>query len=335
MPLRLACTVLFTLVLTEFVAAGQPPARTTMSDPSIRYRVPQQPYALIKRADIEAVIVDNSAVDDEVLPGHKAGLSGIGLLKHTARRKNVYLPLAGGLNSEFFYDGTMHGGMEPRGWPMELRVVDQYRVELYQKSTPHYALESCLRYQLLEEGVIEMTAEFIPHRPSFKHGYIGLFFASYIHQPESLDIHFKGYPLGRQSASHWIRSAAPVPKTDRPTGEGMRIHPATDDRRTFAHDAEYSCRFVYRTSQYRYSQPWFYGVSHGMALVQVFRPKDKIRMVQVPSGGGKGNPAWDFQYVISDYKVDQRYQLVMRLMYLPYESPEQLERAIAPYRSAF
>jgi hypothetical protein len=91
---------------------------------------------------------------------------------------------------------------------------------------------------------------------------------------------------------------------------------------------------VFNRSQYRYAEAWYYGVSHGMALVHVFRPKDRIRVSQSPSGGGNGNPAWDFQHLIPDYEVGRRYQMVVRAMYLPYESREQIERASEPHRTA-
>ena len=74
--------------------------------------------------------------------------------------------------------------------------------------------------------------------------------------------------------------------------------------------------------------------NRGMALVLMFRPQDHIRLSQSPSGGGKGNPAWDFQYFIQNYKVNDRYQIVMQAMYVPYESPRQIERASAPHREA-
>ena len=91
---------------------------------------------------------------------------------------------------------------------------------------------------------------------------------------------------------------------------------------------------VFNRSKFFYAQPWYYGVSHGMAFVQMFRPQDQIRLTQSPSGGGGGNPAWDFQWFIPDYKVGRLYRMVMRAQYLPYESPEQIERDTRDHRKA-
>ena len=48
---------------------------------------------------------------------------------------------------------------------------------------------------------------------------------------------------------------------------------------------------MFNRSSYGYTDPWYYGVIHGMALVLMFRPQDKIRMTQSPTGGDSGNPA--------------------------------------------
>jgi len=312
------------------VAAAEPPALTTLSDRSLAYRVPDKPYVILKRADIEAVVVDNRAVDDAVLRGHRAGYNGIGSLKHVRRQENLFVPAVAGLNFEHIHDGTIQERTvlyEPRNAPMELRLVDSFTAELYQKPTPHYGLESCTRYRLLDDGTIEMSVECIPRRADFKNGYVGLFWASYIHRPESLDIHFKGHPSDGPAAAGWIRGVTPAHGT-------LSTHLATGDRREFPHDPNFPMTLVFNLSKHRYAEPWYYGVSHGMALILMFRPKDEVRFSQSPSGGGPGNPAWDFQYLIPGYEVGKRYQLVMRAMYLPYESPEQVERASAPHRKA-
>ncbi|OHB68198.1 MAG: hypothetical protein A2Y77_17420 [Planctomycetes bacterium RBG_13_62_9] len=111
-------------------------------------------------------------------------------------------------------------------------------------------------------------------------------------------------------------------------------HLAFDDRREFPHDAEFPLSLVFNLSNWRYREPWYYGVSHGMAFVQMFRPRDQARLSQSPSGAGDGNPAWDFQWFIPKYEIDKRYRFTMRAMYLPFESAEQLTKATAAHRAA-
>lgn len=329
-PLAWTGVALCVLTTSRPFAAEPAPKRTTLSDPSIEYRVAKKPYVVLERADVEAVVVDNRAVDDDVLPAHRAGYSGIASLKHAKRPENLFVPSYAGLNFEHIHDGTLQDRkvlFEPRNWPMELRVIDQHTAELYQSPTPNYHLESSLRYAILEDGTIEMTLECIPRKRAFKHGYVGLFWASYIHQPKSLDIHFKGHGVDEPAVARWIRGVTPAHGV-------LSTHVADDDDRTFDRDPNFPLTLVFNRSKYRYTQPWYFGVSHGMALAFMFRPQDQVRLSQSPSGGGAGNPAWDFQYFAADYQVDRCYQMVMRAMYVPYESPEQIDEASRPHREA-
>ncbi len=321
------------MLMTAWTAqAAELPKRTSLSDSTCLYRVAEKPYATLARNGVRAVVVNNQAVSDKVLPDHRAGYSGLAYLGHKQRNENLFVPSYAGLNFEHIHDGTVQDRkilFEPRQVAMQLRIVDQHTVELYQAPTTHYGLESCLRYHMLSDGTLEMTLECIPRKRTFQHGYIGLFWASYIHQPESLDIHFQGVPSqsSKSSKPAWIRGVTPSHGT-------LATHVGLADQRSFKHDEEFPLTLVFNRSRFRYATPWYFGVSHQMAWVQMFRPKDQVRLTQSPSGGGKGNPAWDFQFMIPDYQVGQRYQMVMRGMYVPFESREQIQRVTAPHRQA-
>ncbi|MBI1899889.1 MAG: hypothetical protein HYS13_02090 [Planctomycetia bacterium] len=323
--MRILTTALlaFAIALFQLPVPAAEPGRTTLTNPDIKYTVPAKHYAVLKRGDVEAIVVDNEAVNDEVLKDHKAGYSGVAVLTHTKRRENLFVPNYAGLNYEHIHDGTTCERdilFEPRKAPMQLRVVGEHAVELHQPPTPNWGLESSLRYELLSDGAIEMTIECIPRRKAFKNGYVALFWASYIHQPESLDIHFRGGQEGRKETT-WVRGVTPAHGV-------LSNHRATDDNRELKHDSDFPLTLVYNDSKHRYHEPWYFGVSHGMAYAQVFRTRDRVRLTQSPSGGGRGNPAWDFQCFFENYEVDRAYQLVMRAVYVPFESPEQVAKAV-------
>ena len=61
-------------------------------------------YVVLQRGDVTAVIVNNEAVDDETLPGHRRGYSGVASLTHRKRKDNLFVPFYAGLT-----DATIAG----------------------------------------------------------------------------------------------------------------------------------------------------------------------------------------------------------------------------------
>jgi hypothetical protein len=113
---------------------AEEPGRTTLSVPSIRYTVSEKPYVILARGEVEAIFVDNPAVDDDVVGGHRGGCSGLTVLRHARRRADFFVPAYAGLNFEHIHDVTTQPHnilFEPRNAPMELRRTNEYAVELY------------------------------------------------------------------------------------------------------------------------------------------------------------------------------------------------------------
>lgn len=306
------------------------PGVTSLTNQAVEYRVPKVHHVTLVRGEVTAMIVDNAAVDLPELPGHRAGYNGVASLKHARREQNLFVPIVGGLNFEHIHDGTREGlveKFEPRKFPMQLRQVAEYIVEVYQPATGNWGLESCGRYELLSDGTIEYTFECIPRQGGYRKGYIGLFWASYIHQPEEKAIHFVGRAAGSQEKSKWIRAVTPQHGVD-------STHPPAGYPFSISVDEDFPLTLVGHPSSYEHTAAWYYGVSHGMAAAMMFRPGDQIWLAQSPSGGGQGNPAWDFQWFIPNYKIDEAYGFKMRMAYVPFENHEQVVAATRAHRAA-
>jgi hypothetical protein len=214
---------------------------------------------------------------------------------------------------------------EPRKAPMQLRVVNEHTVEVYQPPTPNMKLESCGRYRLLDDGTIEYTFECIPRAATFRNGYLGLFWASYINQPESTEIQFIGRKATDAEGAEWIRATSRAHGVD-------STHPPAGPLPKLPHDDPFPATLIFNRSPYVYVEPWYFGVSHGLAYVQMFRERDRIWFAQSPTGGGGGNPAWDFQWFVPDPKVGEAYGFTMRAALLDETDHDTIQMATKKHR---
>ena len=315
LPLQVPFCLTLGFVFSVCLASSSIEAQTTsLTNKAVKFKLAKHHWIELSRSDTRVIVVDNAAVDVSRLPKHRAGYSGVASLTHKKQDRNVFVPGIAGLNFEHIHDGSTAGlieKFEPRKFPMELRVINEFTVELYQPPTKNWKLESCGRYQVLEEGSIEYTFECIPRKTRYKNDFIGLFWASYIHQPQDKAIFFKGRKAGSGDPPRFIKGITPkhgVQSTHRPAG--VKGLPKIDP--------DFPLTLVNHPSEYEYSESWNYGVCRKMAVVQMFRPQDRIWLAQSPSGGGNGNPAWDFQWFIKKPNVGKVYRFVMRMAYFPF-----------------
>ena len=279
----------------------------------------------LRSAGLRTVIADNEAHGAV----HRAGYSGLAELEPRGFGRNLFVPAHAGLNFEHILSGdaTSYGWdiFEPRRAPMALHRISASSVELRQERTENWPLRTRLAYALAGEDAIDLTVTTTPLTDAWKkHGWLGLFFASYIDAPEDGAIHFIGRsrPGKGDPATRWIRHLSPrhgEAACHRPAGSawdppmdpGLRIPLATG------------------LSDLEYVYPFYYGVTRGKALIFLFeKPTEKAeaRFAQSPTGGGEKNPAWDFIFMARGVEAGKEIRFRMRLVCREFRGREDVIR---------
>ena len=281
--------------------------------------------ARIETRELGVVIADN----DAYTPTHGAGYNGVAELRLGGWDKpNLFVPSYAGLNLEHVFSGNPDTFawdiFEPRRTPMRLRQLTKRRVELIQPRTEHWPLRSRLTYEVKGDAV-DLAYYGTPLSDAWReHGYIGVFFASYIQAPDDMAIQFIGRsrPGRGDAAPRWIRhlperhgiaaSHRPAGSTWDPSfGDGFKITLASG------------------FSDFEYVYPFYFGLSGENAVIMMFetsREGGEMRFAQSPSGGGKGNPAWDFVYFQRDYAISREFHFRVRTVYRKFTSLEDIVR---------
>ncbi|MBI4601363.1 MAG: hypothetical protein HY721_05300 [Planctomycetes bacterium] len=279
----------------------------------------------LRSAKLRAVVAGNSAYG----PDHKAGYSGVAELSH-AGSADLFVPAYSGLNFEHIFSGdaATYGRdiFEPRRAAMALHKVAEKRVELRQERTASWPLRTVLTYELAGEDAVDLTVACMPLEDAWKkHGYIGLFFASYVHGPEDLAIHFiaRSRPGKGDAAPRWVRYLSAK------HGEAA-CHRAAGVDWDPPVDPGFNIALAGGHSDLEYVHPFYYGVARGKAMIVMLeRPKGgaEARFAQSPTGGGQGNPAWDFLFLKRGYVVGEEVRFRARLAVRDFRGREDVLKA--------
>lgn len=279
-----------------------------------------------RAGDITAIIGDNSEAGQ-----HRAGYNGVWSLTHRAEPSNLFVPTVAGLNFEHIYDGDRFDKdgsrrifFEPRNAPMTFRKISDTEAELHQPPTPTFHLESWTRFTVRAPHYIDMAFRFRPTQHAFAHGYIGLFWASYMNAPEDRSMYFRGNGMWQQLC------------TQRHNDESTVRH--TQDKVELRFSQGFPECLMRNLSPLRFDEPFFYGHYRNQTALFVFDRVEGIRFTHSPSGGGVNkelqttNPAWDFQYVLPKYEVKKEYGFRMRLAYRPRASRAEILQEVNAWR---
>jgi hypothetical protein len=259
--------------------------------------------------DLTAIIGDNAAAG-----GHRAGYNGVWSLTHRTEPRNLFVPAVAGLNFEHIFDGDkrdLDGSrkifFEPRHAPMTFKKLGAAEAELHQPPTPTFHLESWTRFRLSAPHYLDFHFRCVPTQHAFAHGYIGLFWASYINAPEDKSIYFRGGKMWQQLC------------TQQHNDESTLRH--RDDKLELKFSAGLGNALYRNLSPLRYDEPLYYGLFGKHLFLLMFDRTEGIRFTHSPSGGGVAreaqttNPAWDFQYLLPKYEVKKEYTFRARAVY--------------------
>ena len=274
---------------------------------------------------LQVVMTDNEAYGAE----HKGGYNGVAELRRgPGNPKNLFVPNYAGLNLEHIFSGDAASFgwhiFEPRRFPMQLSRLTTNRVELRQEQTEHWPLRSRMLFDVRQDA-IDLTYYGTPLADVWKkHGYIGVFFASYINAPADMAIQFIGRsrPGRGDPQPRWIKHLPEqhgVAASHRPAGSNW--DPQTDDG--------FKLTLVTGQSEFEYQYPFYFGRSGENVLVLMFertRDEGELRFAQSPTGGGKGNPAWDFVYFRRNYAINREFSFHVRAVYRKFTSVEEVVR---------
>lgn len=309
--------LVFLSLLTVAAARRSSEHVTTLSRPKEAYQVVPEGSVEVRWGKLAAQLVNNLASP----PEHAAGYNGLLSIRYDGGA-SPFVPRFAGLNLEHVNNGVATTDrdlqFEPRKHPMELRRLDDKTYELYQAALPNTGLESSTRFAFREPHSIDVTFECIPRLDKFPRGHLNVFWASYIVKPADMSIYFLGRKKGQKSEM-WIQGVTPKHGV-------LATHRSAKDRRQFQHDDPFPLTLVFNESDYEYTRPVYYGRYGDSVWIVMFRERDLVRFTQSPSGGGDGNPAWDFQWFIGKPRKDKLYRLVYRAVYKPWVDREDVLR---------
>ena len=279
--------------------------------------------------DLTAVIGDNEAHDH-----HTAGYNGIHRLTHRSEPTTLFAPAVAGLNLEHIFDGDRELRarndpkvfFEPRTAPMTFRRLSADEAELHQPPTPTFKLESWTRFKLVAPHYLDFSFRCRPTQHAFRHGYVGLFWASYVNAPEDKSLYFRG-------EGRWQQLCSP-----RHYSQSTVVHRANRV------DLEFSAvpgDALYKSlAPLRFDEPFYYGLFRGHLFLLMFDRSEGVRFTHSPSGGGLNpelqttNPAWDFQFIVPAYEVLREYGFRARAVYRERCTRQEVLQEFADWRKS-
>ena len=159
------CVVVAIFLAGNGTVTAEEPGRTTLSDPAIRYTVPEKPYVVLRGGTSRRWSWTTGPSMTPSCPGIAPGTAAWPP-SATRRRENLFVPAFAGLNFEHIHDGTTRPARSSSnpGSADGAAAGRRAHRRAVPEAHPDLGPGELHTYELLPDGAIEMTVECIPRR---------------------------------------------------------------------------------------------------------------------------------------------------------------------------
>ncbi len=324
----LCCSLI--LALTALHAHTVEPGRAVNGNPANE--------VFLSNADLNGWLLDNEG-------NTKRDGGGFNVLSHRLYPgRSFYRADHVGLNFEHIFNGTAADAaismFTPRKEPNALVKMGEKQARLeWPAASSSWNVDCAMTYTFVEPDAIDMEFSAVPTREVWPKGYLAFMWASYMARTVERPIHFWGTAGGEEGWQQFGEATSDAQgfETGTLAAKGVGLLPYEAESRTLN---------IIEHQEKRFVLPFYFGLIDGdqdlatkddtFAYILMFDQIEPMRFALwnfIKDESGKPDPhspAWDWQYVIRDPKVGQRYGYRMRVVVTPFISRDDV---LARYRA--
>jgi len=320
----------FILILPAALVAAVDPGRAANGNPASE--------VFLSNADLSGWLLDNAG-------NAKRDGGGFNVLSHRLYPgRSFYRANQVGLNFEHIFNGAAADAaismFTPRVEPNVLLKQDGKQASLHwPAASSSWGVDCTMTYTFVEPDAIDMEFIARPTREVWPQGYLAFMWASYMARTVERPIHFWGTTGGEEGWQTFGEATSDAQGFETGTVAAKGVVP-------LPYEVESKSLNIVEHPEKRFVLPFYYGLIDGdqdlatkddtLAYILMFDQIEPIRFSLwnfIKDESGKPDPhspAWDWQYVIRDPKVGQRYGYKMRIVVTPFASREDV---LARYRA--
>lgn len=229
-----------------------------------------------------------------------------------------------GWNFEHIFNGASgnvkSSGFTPRTDPCLLVKHSEISVSLvWPRQSSSWDMDCEMKYTFTGNNSLDIEFQAVPGSAQFPLGYVGFMWASYVACLKGREIHFFGTrDLGEPD---WMTFGREWPNGNRAEMGSIAYYGV----KNLPFEQDTKCGDIIEDTRYRFLLPFYYGVVDGdgtpltnsdaMAFIMMFDQAAPIRFTMWNFSNDTQNPAWDWEYVVHNPQVNQRYGYTAHFVY--------------------